>query len=878
MKDQKGKNQMVFNKDVSKEDLLMGDKIDDYEILQVLGEGSFGYVAKAKSRLNHKIYAIKQLNFSSNQKKKDIDLVENEVAILKNLNHPLITRYYKSFKEGNCLYIVMEFMDNGDLSKLIKGNQTLKKPIEEERLWNIFIQALRSLEFVHSRGLIHRDIKPENLFISLDGTIKLGDFGVAANYKDKNNKNAPKNQQNIKNKMNMQGNLGKIDCKGTVVGTAPFMSPEMIKNTEYDLKTDVYSMGCAFFETMYWTVPRMPGLDIAGLVEGNNVLKLIDVNIKNNKDYYSKELVDLVKKMIEMKKELRPDSSTILNLFITEYNKKYSKSSNIGSVLSCLYCYTELFQYFKNPNNEQNISSNQDNISYAFLYGLNSMINNSLNAMNAEDWKTTLFKIRTLLAKHRTMYEANTEINPRYFLSFLLGRMHKELNLKKGMYQNPFGSLFAGQKDIDMNMQQSNMNINLNINFSKKDESFQFFMKYFMENNDSIISNYFYGNMKNKTVCVNCQLTTYTYQAFNFITFNLDLVKKYLIKNNLQNMQNQLNLLHCFIMQNDTLIQISNYSRYCRNCKQNTEHSERKQFSTFPRYFIVCLDRGNECENKTKIFYDNMLDLSGKHDNPNSYSYYMLKGIIKRLDKNDKEHYISLYFDYNQNSWIIRDDSQIKKLSSPFDHQEGYEVMFFYEAIINNNNNNMNQNMNNNMGNNMNNNMGNNMNNNMGNNMNNNMGNNMNQNMNNNMNQNMNNNMGNNMNMNQNMNNNNMNQNMNNNMSNSIDMGQNMNVNSNMGNTMDSNMNVNIQHLGINNGFMNQGQNMDQNMNMNMNQNMNNMNLTGIGNGMNNNNININNSNMAMTSVGPMNMMNINNYYMQGGMFNNNMNNKMNFN
>ena len=129
IKDQKGKNHMVFSKDLTKEDLLMGDKIDNYEILQVLGEGSFGYVAKAKSRLNHKIYAIKQLNFPDEQKKKEIDLIENEVSILKNLEHPLIVKYYKSFKEGNCLYIVMEFMDNGDLGELIKGHKTLNKPI-----------------------------------------------------------------------------------------------------------------------------------------------------------------------------------------------------------------------------------------------------------------------------------------------------------------------------------------------------------------------------------------------------------------------------------------------------------------------------------------------------------------------------------------------------------------------------------------------------------------------------------------------------------------------------------------------------------------------------------------------------------------------------
>ena len=816
IKDQKGKSHMVFSKDVSKEDLIMGDKIDNYEILQVLGEGSFGYVAKAKSRINHKIYAIKKLNFSSAQKKKEIQMVENEVEILKNLNHPLITKYYKSFKEGDCLYIVMEFMDNGDLSKLIKGHQTLKKPIEEERLWNIFIQALKSLEFVHSKELIHRDIKPENLFISCDGTIKLGDFGVAANYHKKNNNKQP-NMKNMQKIQQMQ-NVGKMDCKGTVVGTAPFMSPEMIENTEYDLTSDVYSMGCAFFETMYWNVPRAPALDIMGLVEGKNVLKLQDVPIKNNKDVYSKELVNLVRKMIELKKEKRPDSSTILKLFIEEYNKKYSKNSSIGSILSCLYSYPDLIQYFKTPNNEQSISSNQNSISYIFLYGLNSLLNSNLNIMKKEDWRSSLFKIRSVLSNHNLIYDEHSEINPRFFLSFLLGRLHKELNIKKGAYQNPFMSLFSG----DMNSQQQNsMN---NINYSKKEESFNYFLKYFNENNNSIISNYFYGNMKTKTVCSACQLTTYSYSAFNFITFNLDLVQKYLIKNNYQNLLGQINLFHCFIMQNDTLIQKNNFSLYCRQCRLNTDHSERKQFSTFPRYFVICLDRGADCQNTQKIFYNEILDLNGKCDNQNSYKCFMLKGIVKRLDINNKEHYISLYFDFNQQSWIVRDDSTIQKIKSPFDHNQGIEIMFFYEALLNNNSNN-NINMNNMQQNNMNNNnmINSNMNvsqlskgmSNM--NINNNSNNNNNSNMQSNMN---------NMNM-TNMTgyaNNNM-MNMNNNMNMS---GNNMNMSGNNSNISGNNMNMSGNNMNISGN------------NMNMNNNM----YSGMGNGMLNNNMNMNNMNM----------------------------------
>ena len=347
IKDSKGKPHMVFNKDPSKEDELMGDKVDDYEILQVLGEGSFGFVAKAKSRLNHKIYAIKKIDFSSLKNEKSMELSENEIITLKNLDYPLITKYYKSIKEENCLYIIMEFMDNGDLGGLIKAHKSLNKPINEEKIMNIFIQAMKSLVFIHSNNLIHRDIKPENLFISNDGTIKLGDFGVSASIVEKNeNKKYINLQQQIQKEL-----ISKWICKGTCVGTPPFMSPEMLQKSEYNLNSDVYSMGCAFFETMFWIFPRAPVIDIEALMNGKADMKLVDLPIKNNKDYYSKELVDIVNLMIEKDKNKRPNSEEILKKLMFIYNKKYSRNSGFGSVLSCLFNYKELTDYFLNPNN-----------------------------------------------------------------------------------------------------------------------------------------------------------------------------------------------------------------------------------------------------------------------------------------------------------------------------------------------------------------------------------------------------------------------------------------------------------------------------------------------------------------------------------------------
>ena len=76
------------------------------------------------------------------------------------------------------------------------------------------------------------------------------------------------------------------------------------------------------------------------------------------------------------------------------------------------------------------------------------------------------------------------------------------------------------------------------INYSNKEESFKYFINNFNENNNSIISNYFYGNMKTKTVCGRCQLTTYSFTSFDFITFNIDLVQKFLMKNNFHKKKN----------------------------------------------------------------------------------------------------------------------------------------------------------------------------------------------------------------------------------------------------------------------------------------------------------------------------------------------------
>lgn len=107
----------------------------------------------------------------------------------------------------------MEFMDNGDLGGMIKTNKKLEKPIKEEKINDIFIQSMKSLSYIHSKKLAHRDIKPDNLFISVDGCVKLGDFGVSATIIDKSEKNKNLKYLNDYNKNNIKDSIiGDVIC------------------------------------------------------------------------------------------------------------------------------------------------------------------------------------------------------------------------------------------------------------------------------------------------------------------------------------------------------------------------------------------------------------------------------------------------------------------------------------------------------------------------------------------------------------------------------------------------------------------------------------------------------------------------------------------
>ena len=645
IRDIKGKEQLVFKRDKGNELDDMGNKVDDFEILQVLGEGSFGYIAKVKSRLNHKIYAMKKIDISKIKEEKVTKLMMNETKILSDLNNPLIVKYYKTFNEDGALFILMEFMDNGDIGGIFKASKTLEKPIPEEKIYDIFIQSMKALTYIHSLNLIHRDIKPDNLFITVDGNVKLGDFGVSAALKKEDENKNNNNFNNVSElNRNKEISVGNITSSNTVVGTPLYMSPEMLNYLKYDLKTDVYSMGVTFFILCYWDFPRKPAMDL------NLELKIVDLPIQHNENFYSPELKNIILKMIEKDKSKRPTSEQALNMLIQEFNKKYAKVSSIGSVLCGLYSLKELSDYFTKNENQTFIQNNKQNkpISFSFLYGINC-IKNIVNI----DWNSSLYNIKSIFTEDNNIYSENKEMDPRHILSYLLRKMNKEL---------------AQQKN---NIQRTDT---IDLEDINKDKALQKFLN--LSFNNSPIFQFFYGLMKSKSLCCKCNTTTYSFNYYYFVSFNVELVL------NTQQMNPSIEQL--FNIQNNVLVKLHQaHHKNCNNCKCVQEFLQRKQFYTLPPFLVVCLDRGYNCQYKSKISYNLQLNLENQVEKK-LITFYELTAIVKRADKNDKEHYICVYKDFNENSWVLRDDSKTMKLNSPFDSNQGIEMIFFYRKLQNN--------------------------------------------------------------------------------------------------------------------------------------------------------------------------------------------------
>ena len=347
IKNKEGKEFLLFDSSELYDDPQMGNKSDDFEIIQILGKGGFGEVFKVISKFNNKTYAMKRLDLEKIEKKGEgaLRLVKNETNFLQGLSHPHIIKYYKNFQEGNFLYIIVEYARNGDLKDFIDSHKIFNKHIPEEEIWNIFLQSMEALEYIHSNYIIHRDIKPQNIFIDNNMVIKIGDFGTSSikgeylqvTYLD----------QNIQNNDDKK----EWECGGTYKCSHGGYTAREVLSEDYRHKIDVYSMGVTFYEICYFHTPIFrPVFD-----QFNNSIFIREETKEDKKVNYSKELLNIIYLMLEQDKNKRLNSSEILKIIQNEYSKKFFKNTSIDSIVRCLFSFNSLTNKFLNihPNKLQ---------------------------------------------------------------------------------------------------------------------------------------------------------------------------------------------------------------------------------------------------------------------------------------------------------------------------------------------------------------------------------------------------------------------------------------------------------------------------------------------------------------------------------------------
>ncbi|NXR39722.1 NEK1 kinase, partial [Zosterops hypoxanthus] len=341
--------------------------MDKYIKVRKIGEGSFGKAILVKAKENGQQYVIKEINISK-MSNKEREESRREVAVLANMKHPNIVLYRESFEENGCLYIVMDYCEGGDLFKKINAQKGIL--FSEDQILDWFVQICLALKHIHDRKILHRDIKSQNIFLTKDGTIQLGDFGIAR-------------------VLNSTAELAR-----TCIGTPYYLSPEICQNKPYNNKSDIWALGCVLYEMC-----TLKHAFEAGNMK-NLVLKIISGPFPPVSMHYSYDLRNLLSQLFKRNPRNRPSVNSILEKnFIAKRVEKFLTPELIAGEFS-----HKIFHKFgphaspaKRPVQEQTLTSvapAQKITKPAAKYGVPLTIRKSCGAPKKPNEKKPLAKIR----------------------------------------------------------------------------------------------------------------------------------------------------------------------------------------------------------------------------------------------------------------------------------------------------------------------------------------------------------------------------------------------------------------------------------------------------------------------------------------------------
>ncbi|MGN1418220.1 MAG: Stk1 family PASTA domain-containing Ser/Thr kinase, partial [Acutalibacteraceae bacterium] len=273
----------------------VGKRLDGrYEIIEIIGVGGMAVVYKAFDNIDKRIVAVKILKDEYIANEDFRRRFKNESKAIAVLSHPNIVKVFDVSYGDLLQYIVMEYVDGITLKEYIE-----QQGVVDTREAIYFVtQILRALQHAHDKGIVHRDIKPQNIMLISDGTIKVTDFGIAR--------------------------MSRSETKtmtGEAIGSVHYISPEQVKGSITDARTDIYSVGVVLYEMLTGKLP----------FESDNTAQLILMQIQKNP---------------VMPREINPDipvglEQIIIRAMQKNQNDRYQSASEM---------LMDIEKYKRNPN------------------------------------------------------------------------------------------------------------------------------------------------------------------------------------------------------------------------------------------------------------------------------------------------------------------------------------------------------------------------------------------------------------------------------------------------------------------------------------------------------------------------------------------------
>ncbi|KAM3133531.1 hypothetical protein pb186bvf_014373 [Paramecium bursaria] len=240
--------------------------VENYSLLEVIGQGQYGKVYKALNIKNNQLVAVKVVKI---EKFKEVPKLEeftmNEIQTLARINNPYVLKFIEMLKSSRNYYFVYEFCNGQTLEQVIQEQGVLP---EKEAL-NYFKQILAAFQSLQKENIIHRDLKPSNIMLH-NGQVKLGDFGFCKAL------NTPE------------------DLSQTMVGSPIYMAPEILKGLDYTMKADIWSLGCVLYELLYGVCPY----EEKTMAQLMSAVEEKEVQFLDNTNYVSQQTKDLLLRML----------------------------------------------------------------------------------------------------------------------------------------------------------------------------------------------------------------------------------------------------------------------------------------------------------------------------------------------------------------------------------------------------------------------------------------------------------------------------------------------------------------------------------------------------------------------------------------------------